>query len=144
MENYYIRRNGKVIGPTPLDNIRKLYQGGKIKDTDEISSDQSRWTTLARFFQSQEEDDAEVAEVAEEAEEVEDEPAHQEDSAVNIASKKQEKAMWSVTWFLGVGAAVLFFLGIALGFVFGFYPEIGNVIPNLGNENQPNFGGFRK
>jgi hypothetical protein len=46
-----------------------------------------------------------------------------EDSAVNIASKKQEKAMWIATLVIGVGGAGICTLALVLGFIFGFLPK---------------------
>jgi hypothetical protein len=46
-----------------------------------------------------------------------------EDSAVNISSKKQEKAIWIATLVIGMGGAGICALALVLGFIFGFLPK---------------------
>jgi hypothetical protein len=62
MENIYIRRGGKIVGPTSLDNITRLWQNGKFKDIDEVSFNQKNWHPLGEFLKNNIQETAEVYE----------------------------------------------------------------------------------
>lgn len=120
MDKIYIRRGEKIIGPTTRDNLIKLRENQKLTDADQVSTDQKNWVRLADFLNTDMEE-AEVAEEAELAQEDEDQgEVEAKESAVNIASQRQEKAMWRVTWLLGMGGTGAMVLALVLGFVFGF------------------------
>lgn len=124
MENIYIRRGGKIVGPTSLDNITRLWQNGKFKDFDEVSFNQKNWHPLGEFLKN---NIQETAEVYEEEELSAEEDIEEDNSSMKISHHGQDKAMWTITWWLGVCSLTLVLLGIILGFIFGFYPEIPKV-----------------
>ncbi len=48
---YYIRRNGKIIGPVADAKIRSMYAMQKLNPENEISVDQENWQKLSDFMQ---------------------------------------------------------------------------------------------
>jgi hypothetical protein len=129
MEKVYIRRGDKIVGPTTRENLIKLYENQKVTDADQVSTDQKNWMLLDDFLNPAEEalEEEDPIEPDQETPVEDYEDAHNqrdfEDSAVNIASKKQEKAMWIATLVIGVGGAGICTLALILGFIFGFLPK---------------------
>ena len=129
MEKVFIRRGGKIVGPTTRENLIKLHESGKVTDSDQVSTDQKNWMLLIDFLSPEDEviDEEDSIEPDQETpvEDYEDDHNQRdfEDSAVNIASKNQEKAMWIATLVIGVGGAGICTLAIVLGFIFGFLPK---------------------
>lgn len=129
MEKVFIRRGGKIVGPTTRENLIKLHESGKVTDSDQVSTDQKNWMLLIDFLSPEDEviDEEDSIEPDQETPVEDYEGDHNqrdfEDSAVNIASKNQEKAMWIATLVIGVGGAGICTLAIVLGFIFGFLPK---------------------
>lgn len=126
MEKVYIRRGDKIVGPTTRENLIKLHENRKVTDADQVSTDQKNWMLLIDFLNPAEEA-VEEEDPIELDQKTQVEDYHNqvdfEDSAVNIASKKQEKAMWTATLVIGVGGAGICSLALVLGFIFGFLPK---------------------
>ena len=129
MEKVFIRRGGKIVGPTTRENLIKLHESGKVTDSDQVSTDQKNWMLLIDFLSPEDEviDEEDSIEPDQETPVEDYEGDHNqrdfEDSAVNIASKNQEKAMWIATLVIGVGGAGICTLALVLGFIFGFLPK---------------------
>ncbi|MBJ7496919.1 MAG: hypothetical protein JHD20_10675 [Gemmataceae bacterium] len=129
MEKVYIRRGDKIVGPTTRENLIKLHENRKVTDADQVSTDQKNWMLLIDFLnpaeEAVEEEDPIEPDQETQVEDYEDDhnQVDFEDSAVNIASKKQEKAMWTATLVIGVGGAGICALALVLGFIFGFLPK---------------------
>lgn len=129
MEKVFIRRGGKIVGPTTRENLIKLHESGKVTDSDQVSTDQKNWMLLIDFLSPEDEviDEEDSIEPDQETPVEDYEDYHNqrdfEDSAVNIASKNQEKAMWIATLVIGVGGAGICTLALVLGFIFGFLPK---------------------
>ena len=132
MEKVYIRRGDKIVGPTTRENLIKLYENRKVTDADQVSTDQKNWMLLIDFLNPAEEAIEEEDPIEPDQEtQVEDyendnNQSDFEDSAVNISSKKQEKAMWTATLVIGMGGAGICALALVLGFIFGFLVKNGD------------------
>ncbi|MCY2940105.1 MAG: hypothetical protein NTV50_00370 [Planctomycetota bacterium] len=129
MDKVYIRRGDKIVGPTNRENLIKLYENRKVTDADEVSTDQKNWMPLDDFLnpaeEAIEEEDQIEPDQENQVEDYEDDQNQSDfgDSAVNISSKKQEKAIWIATLVIGLGGAGIFTLALVLGFIFGFFPK---------------------
>jgi len=129
MDKVYIRRGDKIVGPTNRENLIKLYENRKVTDADEVSTDQKNWIPLDDFLnpaeEAIEEEDQIEADQENQVEDYEDDQNQSDfgDSAVNISSKKQEKAIWIATLVIGLGGAGICTLALVLGFIFGFFPK---------------------
>lgn len=129
MEKVFIRRGDKVVGPTTRENLLKLRETRKVTDADQVSIDQKNWMSLGDFLkpghESAQDTDVEESGAEPQNDDYEDEQDQNEseDSSVNISSKNQEKAMWTVTLVVGLGGAGVCALAFVLGFIFGFFPD---------------------